>query len=119
MAATLVDLTGFTFGIGSEESGINVESISIKASSKTIDVPNKGGETTGRVFYDAMKEITVAGETTASFTTAIGATVTVANIVALGGVSTGGVYLEDVTLELKRDGLQRVTYTAKQYPGVT
>ena len=61
MAATFVDLNGYAFGITSNETGMNVESVSHKATSKKIEVPNKDGDTTGLVYHDPKVEISISG----------------------------------------------------------
>jgi hypothetical protein len=119
MAATLVDLSGYTFGITSNETGMNVESVSHKASSKKIEVVNKDGETTGLVYHDPKVEISLSGETTATIATAVGATLTVANLLSLGGVSSGAVLLDEITIEEGREALRKVSITATRYPQVT
>lgn len=119
MAATLVDLSGFNFGITATETGINVESVSHKASSKKIEVVNKDGETTGIVYHDPKVEISLSGETTATIATAVGAVLTVANLLSLGGVTSGAVLLDEISVEEGREALRKVSLTATRYPQVT
>lgn len=118
MSATLVSLSGFTFGIASEESNINVESVQFSTSSKTIEVPDKGGETRGVVFYDSKKDVTISGETTGAADAAIGAALTVANTLTCGGVSSSDYYVTGVDIELGRDALKKITIKATTWPGV-
>ena len=117
--ATSVNLTGFVGGIPSDETGMNVESVKLKVAGKKLEVLNKDGETRGLRTTDIKKTITVSGETTATPTQTVGAAVTIANNEALGGVSTGFVGLDDIELEMKRDGMQKLTLNATQYPLVT
>jgi hypothetical protein len=110
----MVNLTGFTGGITADEAGMNVESVKIKASSKKIEVPNKLGSTRGTRYHDKRKEITVSGETTAAPTAAIGAVLVVANDMNLGGITTGAIIVDDVEVEMAREGMQKVTINATQ-----
>lgn len=116
MAATLRNLPGFTFEIPFDETGINIESITIDATEKNLKVPNKGGETRGRVDYDPYQDITISGETTATPTAILGQAITVANLISLGGVSAGAVILTQATLEHTREQLRKLTQRAERYP---
>lgn len=119
MAATLVDLSGYTFGITSDETGLNIESVSHKAITKKIEVVDKDGKTTGCVYHDPKVEISLSGETTATISTAVGAVLTVANLISLGGVTSGSVLLDEISIEEGRESLRKVSMTATRYPNIT
>lgn len=119
MAATLVDLSGFTFGIASDEGTMNVESISFRTQSKVIDVPDKAGETRGSSYYDLYEEVTISGETTDAPAATIGTALTVANSLNLGGVSAGDFITNTVQVDLGREALRKITITARRFPNVT
>ena len=100
MAATLVDLAGFEWGLASDETGINIETISQKTSSKKVTVPDRQGETRGIVYYDSSIEITITGEITGNNGIAaatVATAITVTNTLINHGVNAGGVYVDEVT----------------------
>jgi len=119
MAATLVDLDGFTWAVGADQTGLNLEAFEQKAMGKQTEVPDRLGETRGVVFYDNHIEGSFSGETNAAPTGEIGDTIVLANLVALGGVSSGAILLYELTLTLGREALRKLSGTFKQFPGVT
>lgn len=118
MAATLVNLSGFTFGL-QDEVGINIEQFQEKTSSKKIEVPNALGHARGVVYYDQTVEVTFSGEVTGPITYEIGDALTLANLIALGGVASGAVLLHEITYTKTRDKLAKADFAATRYPGVT
>jgi hypothetical protein len=119
---TLIDLTNFVWAITLDETGINIEKITQTYNSKKIEVPNKQGETRGLVYYDQTQKISVSGEIdgatglpAVTFATAV----TVANQTDAAGITTGKTWLDELTLDYSREGLQKLSVTATRYPLVT
>jgi hypothetical protein len=115
MASTLVNLSGFSPGIANDETGINVEQVTITAlANKKVEVPNKAGNTRGTWYFDKGKSIEVAGEVTGNIDATIGGTLVVANDETLGGVSSGTIICEEITLTKNREQLEKVAFKAVQ-----
>lgn len=113
MAVTLVNLSGFAYGVASDETGINIESFRARVAPefKTF-VNGKNGEKRG--FAVAAPELTVSLEGEISGNTGIMAAVTttattIANSTAYFGAPTTGKYLDSGEVTLSRDGLARVS----------
>lgn len=114
MASTLVNLAGFTPGIAADETGMNVESVTITANSKKIEVPGKNGNRRGTWYHDKKKTIEISGETTAAPAATIGGVFVCGNNMNLGGITTGSVICEEVSISMGRESLQKVTIKCEQ-----
>lgn len=109
MSPVLVNLTGFNFGVLSDETGINIESISRKFTAKKIRVPDKQGSARGKVYYDFTIEVTIDGEVagaTGLMAATIGALLSLANTVYGFGITTGGAYVDEANITSNREKLQ-------------
>ena len=114
MASTLVNLAGFTPGIAADEAGMNVESVTITANSKKIEVPGKNGNTRGTWYHDKKKTFEVSGETTGEIAATVGGPLVVGNDMPLGGITTGSIICEEVSITKGREALQKVSIKAVQ-----
>lgn len=116
MSATLVNLTGFTPSVPEDEAGMNVETVTISATSKKIEVPNKSGNTRGTYYHDKRISYDISGETTGNISATIGGVLVVANVLAysLGGISTGAIIAEEVSITRSREAMQKVSIKATQ-----
>ncbi len=121
--AALLNLSGFTMGIASDETGINIREISVNASLEyDIEVTNHTGDIRGRAIGGPRSEITVSGETTASngIVAAVGGTAySLTNSVDTFGQTTGGCYATTITLTGNRDALKEFQITFKRIAGIT
>ena len=119
---TLTNLANYAFGIGSDETAINVDKVTIKANGKIKEVPNRQSMIVGRVDYQFVKKIGITGYlagTTGALANSIGIFTTVANDMALGGLATGlGLFLDDITTTRMAEDLERVEYNLSAYPGI-
>jgi hypothetical protein len=120
---TLTNLANYAFGIGADETAINVDKVTVKASGKVKEVPSRISQIVGRVDYQFMKKISVSGfvsGTTGVFSAAnIGNFVTVANDVALAGLATTlGLFLDDIEITRTAEDLEKVVYNLSAYPGI-
>lgn len=121
MVPVLVNLTGFAFGVLSDETGINIESITKKYGAKKIRVPDKQGSARGKVYYDFTISVDIEGEVagnTGLLATTIGAAVTLANTVFGFGINSGGVYVDETTITNNREKLQMLSLKASVDPQI-
>jgi len=123
MAATLVSLSGFTRGISSDESGINIESLDVSSRPEFKDFVNgKDGLVRGFAVGDVMSEITISGEvlsTAGIMNIAIGTAFVPTNSVNNFGQSAGGCYPDSVSLTQSRDGFKKVSAQFTRNANVT
>jgi len=116
-AVTLVNASGYQWGVETNETGINVESheVTYKPEQKEY-LLDRVGTKIGFAVDDPEASISVQGEVSGSsglmaagFTSAV----TVANDHADFGVSSGGVYMDEVTLSQGRAAWKKfsATYT--------
>lgn len=120
---TLLNLSGFTYGIASDETAINVREIGINASLEyDVEVTNHSGDIRGRAIGLTRSEITVSGETTGTngIVAAVGGTAySLVNSVDTMGQTSGGCYATGITLTKNRDALQDFQVTFKRIQGIT
>lgn len=112
MAVTLVNATGYTFGVPAAETGVNVESIefTVKPEFKEY-LMNRQNEKIGYAIADPETEITVQGEisgTTGLMAATFASTITLANDVTEFG-STGAIKLDEATVTISRNGWKKVS----------
>src|SRR5271166_1786252 len=109
---TLTNLANYVWGIGADETAINIEKFTAKSSGAKKLVGNRQDLIIGRVDSRFTKTYTISGfiaGTTGALSGAIGTFITVANDVALGGVATGcGIFLDDVQIDRVATDLSRV-----------
>jgi|SRR5271166_5014978 len=119
---TLTNLASYVWGIGADETAINIEKFTAKASGQKKIVPNRQSLVIGRVDFQFIKTYTISGYisgTTGALSTAIGIFIAVANDITLGGVAAGvGIFLDDVQIDRSATDLSRVTYNMSNYPGI-
>ena len=113
MAVTLINASGYQWGVESAETGVNVESFSC-AYRPEIDEPlqNISGEQIGSAIGETETEISVEGEinnSTGLMAAAFTTTTTIANDDDQFGASTGGIYLKEATVSQSRTGWRRVS----------
>ena len=120
---TLTNLANYVWGIGSDETSINIEKFTAKSTGSKKLVGNRQDLIIGRVDSRFVKTYTISGfisGSTGVLGAAVGTFITVANDVALGGVPTGcGIFLDDVQIDRMATDLSRVTYSMSNYPGIT
>lgn len=123
MAATLVSLSGFTRGIASDETGINIESLDINSRPEFKDFLNgKDGMVRGFAVGDIMSEITISGEvsgTTGVMLVAVGTAFVPTNSVDNFTQTAGGCYPDSVDLTQSRDGFKRISAKFTRNKNVT
>lgn len=122
MSPVLVNLAGFTFGNPSDESGVNLDTLTRKYQAKKIRVPDKQGSARGKVYYDFNIGVTLNGESIGSggvMAATIGAVISLANTIFGFGINSGGVYVDEATLTQNREKLQVVEITASVDPQIS
>jgi hypothetical protein len=122
MSPVLVNLSGFQFGFLSDETGINIESMSRKYGAKKIRVPDKQGSARGKIYYDFTIDLQIDGEVsgnTGIMAATIGAVISIANTIFGFGITTGGVYVDEATVTYNREKLQMVSLRASVDPQIS
>lgn len=120
-AVTLVNLTGYQWGVESDETGINIESYeaTIKPEQKEY-LKNKAGSKIGFAVDVPEAEYTVSGEVSGSsglMAATFASAVTIANDHTEFGV-TGGIYLDEVNPSQSRSGFRKITFKLSQNAGI-
>lgn len=122
MAPVLVNLSGFSFGVVSDETGINIDTLVLKYGAKKIRVPDKQGSARGKIYYDFTIDVSINGEVsgaTGLLAATIGAAVTLANTVFGFGITSGGVYVDEATITNNREKLQTLDLKASVDPQIS
>jgi len=120
MAATLKNLSGYTWGLTAETWGISVKSFSQKAGSEIFKHKDHQGETVGKVFFDFNITGSVSGATTAAPNENIADAITLANeIAALGGVTGGTTLIHEVEVSKENEKLMDLTINFERHPTLT
>lgn len=118
---TLTNLANYSLGVGNDETSINIQKLSVKASGDKIEVKDKIGHIIGRVDYAIRQEYTVEGMvegSTGALAANIGAILTVAGVMTLGGISAGACIMEDITVDYETGQLAKVNYKLMRYPDI-
>jgi len=120
-AVTLVNLTGWAWGVGADETGINIENFqpTVKPEFKEYAM-NRQGEKIGFCVGEPATEITIDGEVTGStglMAATFAAAVTLANTFALFG-SAGGIYLDEASVPTTRSGWKKVSFKFSRNKGI-
>lgn len=109
MAVQLVNLTGFQYGNGSEETGINLESFECRYFPEfKVKLQNYQNQTRGFAVPDKMsREVTVQGEisgNTGLMAATLASAITLANAVTDFGANAvaGGFYFDEATVSQGR-----------------
>ncbi len=113
LGITLVNLTGFVWGVGADETGVNIESFRCRVApeNKTFAL-DKVGQKRGFAVQPMELTVTIEGEVTGStgiMAAVGGAATTIANSTAYFGAPTTGKYLDSAEVSSGREGFQRVT----------
>jgi hypothetical protein len=113
MAVTLVSLSGFVWGIPSDETGINCSKFSVTVEPEINEwVPAINGEARGKVVGDPMGKLSIDGEYTGSggvLAATFVAAFVPTNTTAFFGRSQGGFYLDSGTADRERGSLVKVS----------
>jgi hypothetical protein len=121
--AALLNLSGFTMGIASDETAINIREINLAGSLEyDIEVTNKSGDIRGRAIGLPRTEVTVSGETTATngiVAAVSGTAYSLVNSIDIFGQTTGGAYASTMTITGNRDALRTFQVTFKRIQGIT
>ena len=116
-------LSGYIWGIPTaDETSINIETLTIKATGQKKLVPNRLSAIIGRVDFQFIKTYSIKGfitGTTGANAAAIGLIMSVANDIALGSVPAGyPTLLDDVQVDRMAADLSRISYNLTAYAGM-
>lgn len=104
MAATLINLAGYQWGVGSDETGINVSQFDVTVRPEFKEfLQDRSNHKIGFAVGDPEEEISVAGEIKGAlmisdFVTAV----TLANTVDYLGMSAGTIFLDEAAISQGR-----------------
>ena len=121
-AVTLTNLGGYGWGIANDETGINIQKLTIKAHNDKFEVANRIGEIVGRADFKWKQSYSIEGVVTG--TTGLPANkladiVTLANVAALGGIaSTGAVLMDEMSLDYVPNQPGKLNVSLTRYNGI-
>jgi|SRR5271165_4188085 len=121
---TLTNLAGYVWGISADETSINIEKFTAKASGQKKLVTSRQSLVVGRADFQFLKTYSVSGFITgtsagSAIASVIGAIITVANDITLGSVPSGqACLLDDVQVDRQSVDLSRISYNLSSYPGI-
>jgi hypothetical protein len=107
--ATLVNLSGFQYGVENDETSLNIEAFNVTvAPQEKVMLEDKVGNNRGFAIKQLRSEITLNGELSAAsagvlaftFSTAC----TIANDIDYFGQTTGTIFLDSATINQSRSG---------------
>lgn len=117
MAATIIgNSANLAFGIGSNQDGMVIQSISSSASADAVELKNKGGDVTAVVFRNKKVTYSVEGAYT-TFSGSVGATITVSN--GSNYDLSGAAYITETARNRSADNFETVSFTAVRYDGIS
>jgi hypothetical protein len=117
MAATIIgNSANLAFGIGSDQAGMVIQSISSSASADAVELKNKGGDVTAVVFRNKKVTYSVEGAYT-TFSGSVGATITVSN--GSNYDLSGAAYVTEISRNRSADNFETVSFTAVRYDGIS
>lgn len=114
-ALVLTNMAGYIWSIPLDETGINVQKVTVKTSSTKYLLPDKGANIIGRADYNFQQEYDIEGFLTGSPTAAPGLIFVVANLISTNGVTAGPVILDDDTITYEPGKPGHVAYKATRY----
>lgn len=120
---TLVNLSGFQYGIESAETGIQVSSFEITSSPEFKKfVLNISGEKRGFAVGAGEQTLSISGEisgATGIMAATFAAAATIANDVDYAGITTGAWYMDRSTITQDREDFKKGTWEFSRFAGVT
>lgn len=122
MAATSTSFGNGDWGIGADETGIIIESISHDFSQSSKTLKDRTGNTSGVSFYDEQVKISLNGKLpkTSFFSGTLASSLTLTNPISsyLKGGSTGLVLVEGITVDYNQEDYKSIKINAVRYPNV-
>lgn len=120
-AVTLINLSGYTWGIASDETAANVEELGIEVKPEFISpLPSINGCRMGAAVASMMKTVTMSGEkggSTGIFAAVPTTAFVPVNSTAYFGAPTTGLYLTSGTITLNRAAFVKFNATLEAYAG--
>jgi hypothetical protein len=117
MAATIIgNSANLAFGIGSDQAGMVIQSISSSASADAVELKNKSGDVTAVMFRNKKVTYSVEGAYT-SFSGSVGAVIIVSN--GTNYDLTGAAYITETARNRSADNFETVSFTAVRYDGIS
>ena len=117
MAATIIgNSANLAFGIGTNQDGMVIQSISSSASADAVELKNKGGDVTAVVFRNKKVTFSVEGAYT-SFSGNVGAVITVSN--GSNYDLSGSTFITEISRNRSADNFETVSFTAVRYDGIS
>jgi hypothetical protein len=116
MAVITIGTTGASWGL-TAETGMLVQTVTVKATREKNQVRDNVGEFAAVSFYNPLQTFAISGVLTGTITNAAaGLLLTVANTNTANGVTTGGIYVDDIEITKANTEFKKITANATQYP---
>jgi hypothetical protein len=124
MAATATSFGDGRFGIGADQTGFIIESISQSYASSNKMVKDRTGNTSGITYYDEQVKVSLKGKVpkTSPFSGTIASSLTLANPLSSylkGGTSGGLAIVETITLDYGIEEYAGISLDVVFYPNIT
>jgi len=124
MASTATQFgTAAKFGIGADETGMIIESISHDYSNSNKIIKDRTGNSKTVTYYDEIVKVSLKGKlpTTSAFSTTLAAALTLSNGLSgytKGGVSSGLTLVEGITIDMSNEDYVGISVAATNYPNI-
>ena len=118
MAVTLINLSGYQYGVEAEETALNVKSFESAYKPEFKEwLMNKSNEKIGFALAPTEVDISLEGEVKGAISMTFASAVTLGNDSAEFGAS-GAVYMDEATVKQSRDGWRTFTGKFSKVAGV-
>lgn len=118
MAITLINLSGYQFGIEAEETALNVKSFDVAYKPEFKEwLRGKTNEKIGFALAPTEAEITLEAEIKGSLTQTFATAATLANDTSDFGAA-GAIYLDEATVKQARDGWRSLSAKYSRCAGI-
>jgi hypothetical protein len=123
MSATAVNFGDGRWGIGADQTGMIIESITHDYTNSSKTVKDRTGNTSGITYYDEMVKISLDGKVpkTTTFSGTLATALTLGNSLSSylkGDITGGSTLIEGITLDYNQEDYQGFKVQATYYPNV-
>lgn len=124
MSATSLTFGEGSWGIGADETGLLIESVSHEFTNEQHPMKNRTGNTVGATFYDEKVKISLDGRmpVSAPFSGTLAASITLQNTLGnylKGGVSGGLTLVDSITIDSNQEDYKSIKIGATFYPNLS
>lgn len=120
--ATLVNLSGFQYGVAADETSLNIEAFNSNIAPQFKEyLPDKANANRGFAVGPTRREITLNGELSAATLGVLAFTFSTACTLANSSTyysATGGIYMDSAAVSESRAGWKSLSLTLSSDPGI-